>query len=65
LGDDAGRRPGRSSVGLRHQPADGAALTRETYGRGYIALDDLKDCTRAAPAEVAKGERVTGKPCAG
>ena len=39
-------------------------MTRESYGRGYIALGDLKDYTRSALAEVVKGERVTGKPCA-
>ena len=39
-------------------------MMRETYGRGFIALDDLKAHTRAALAEVVKGERVTGKRCA-
>lgn len=40
-------------------------MTRETYGRGYIALEDLKPYTREALAEVVKGERVTGKRCPG
>jgi hypothetical protein len=38
---------------------------RETYGRGYFSLNDLRPVTRTALAEVVKGERVTGKPCAG
>jgi hypothetical protein len=40
-------------------------MMRETYGRGFIAFEDLKDHTRAAMAEMVKGERVTGKRCAG
>jgi len=40
-------------------------MMRETYGRGFIALEDLKDYTRAAMAEMVKGERVTGKRCTG
>ena len=40
-------------------------MTRETYGRGFFSLDDFKPYTRAALAEFVKGERVTGKPCAG
>lgn len=40
-------------------------MTRETYARGFFSLDDFKPYTRAALAEVVKGERVTGKPCAG
>ena len=38
-------------------------LTRETYSRGYFSLDDVRPTTRAALAEIVKGERVTGKPC--
>ena len=38
-------------------------MMRESYGRGFIALEDLKDYTRAAMAEMVKGERVTGKRC--
>jgi len=40
-------------------------MTRETYGRGYFALDELKPSTRTALAEMLKGERVMAKPCAG
>ena len=40
-------------------------LTRETYGRGFFSLDDFKPYIREAVAEIMKGERVTGKPCAG
>lgn len=40
-------------------------MTRETYGRGFVSLDDFKPYARAALAEIVKGERVTGKPCAG
>ena len=39
-------------------------MTRETYGRGFFSLDDFKPYTRAPLAELVKGERVTGKPCA-
>ena len=40
-------------------------MTRETYGRGFVSLNDFKPYIREALAEVVKGERVTGKPCAG
>jgi hypothetical protein len=40
-------------------------LTRETYGRGYFSLDELKRSARSALAETLKGERVAGKPCTG
>lgn len=38
-------------------------MMRETYGRGYFALEELGPVTRAALAEIVKGERVTGAPC--
>jgi len=38
-------------------------MTRETYGRGYFALEDLKPSTRKAVADIVKGERVTAAPC--
>ena len=40
-------------------------LTRETYGRGYFSLDELKPSTHTALGELLKGERVTAKSCAG
>lgn len=40
-------------------------MVRESYGRGFIALEDLKDYTRAAMAEIVKGERITGTRCSG
>ncbi len=40
-------------------------MTRETFGRGFVSLNDFKLYIREALAEVVKGERVTGKPCAG
>jgi hypothetical protein len=40
-------------------------LTRETYGRGYFKLDELRPPARTPIAELVKGDRVTGKPCAG
>jgi hypothetical protein len=40
-------------------------MTRETFGRGYFALDELRPYVRAALAEIVKGERVRGKPYAG
>jgi hypothetical protein len=39
-------------------------MTRETYGRGHFALNELKSSTRTALAEMLKGERVSAKPCA-
>jgi hypothetical protein len=39
-------------------------MTRETYGRGYFSLDDLRPHVRSALSGLVKGERVTGKPCA-
>ena len=39
-------------------------LTSETYGRGYFSLDELRPNARTQLAELVKGERVTGKPCA-
>jgi hypothetical protein len=39
-------------------------MMRETYGRGYFALEDLKPSTRKAVADIVKGERVTARPCA-
>ncbi|AMN40112.1 hypothetical protein [Rhodoplanes sp. Z2-YC6860] len=40
-------------------------LTRETYGRGYFSLDELKLSARSSLAETLKRERVTAKPCSG
>ena len=40
-------------------------LMRETYGRGYFALDELRSGTRTSVADLVKGERVTARPCAG
>jgi hypothetical protein len=40
-------------------------LMRETYGRGYFTLDELKSYAHKPLAELVKDERVTGKPCAG
>jgi hypothetical protein len=40
-------------------------LTRETYGRGYFSLDELKLSARSSLAETLKGERVAAKPCTG
>ena len=38
-------------------------MTRETYGRGYFALEDLKPSARKAVADIVKGEQVTATPC--
>jgi hypothetical protein len=38
-------------------------MIRETYGRGYFALEDLRPWIRKAVAGVVKGERVTAAPC--
>jgi hypothetical protein len=40
-------------------------LTHDTYGRGYFTLDDVRPHVRTAVAELVKGERVKGRPCAG
>lgn len=40
-------------------------LMRETFGRGYFALADVRPNARTALAEITKGERVAAKPCAG
>ena len=40
-------------------------LTRETFGRGTFALEELRPYVRPAVAELVKGERVAAKRCAG
>lgn len=39
-------------------------IMRETYGRGYFTLDELRSYARTPIAELVKGDRVTAKPCA-
>jgi len=40
-------------------------LMSETYGRGYVSLDELRPYARTPMAALTKGMRVTTKPCAG
>lgn len=40
-------------------------MTRETFGRGYFSLDELRPTIRTALAPLLSGERVAAKPCAG
>jgi hypothetical protein len=39
-------------------------LVGEIYGRGYLALEELRPYARAPMAALVKGTRVSGKPCA-
>jgi hypothetical protein len=39
--------------------------TRETFGRGYFKLDELRLHASTPIAELVKGERATAKPCMG
>jgi hypothetical protein len=40
-------------------------LTREIYGRGFFAPDELSRIGRDLAAEIVRDVKVTGKPCAG
>jgi hypothetical protein len=40
-------------------------MMRETFGRGYFSLDEIRPQARTLLAELVKGERITAKPCAG
>jgi hypothetical protein len=39
-------------------------MVRETFGRGYFSLDELRPYIRTPVAELVKGERAHAKPCA-
>jgi hypothetical protein len=39
--------------------------TREIFGQGYFKLDELRPHARTPVVELVKGERISGKRCAG